>query len=439
MKRVLIYASTGPDAADLATLHSLTQRLLQSPSGVELTIISEEPLQRRSRENPAARHVTLPRVNAPAGTRQTADAPRPSFGAVLQDRAQTIRRTIAEFAPDLIVVDGSPFGQYDELARILATPWPVQIGPQWVLLLRDLLGCRARAPQIWRERGYFDAIVSHYTKVLVLGERDIFDLERDYEMPAAVVAKLEYCGYVTPEPGRSVPGRLRRALGVPQGQALVVVSPGPGPDGEALIRDIVTGLRALPPDARPRCHIVCGEQMRESERFTAACFIHGMPCVSLQHGSRDTMSLLAAADVVVADAGYRKICELLASRRRAVVVPGLADAPEQTARARRLAELGLLRWIDPRRTDPNALLAAVRSEIELVVAQPLTPLRSTADAIEFVATTLHNLLEFEPECISDANSRGVARSLRRRTAPPIDMALRKLVDSDFRAGGLRRP
>ncbi len=426
MKRVLIYASVSLGTADLDSIRSLALCLLQIPGRLELRIVSDAPVHPRARDNPGTTSVTLPKFGAPRNGRYAEDAQCPSLGTLLNARAQIIARAIAEFNPDLIVVDGLPFGQYDELARIIATPWPVQVGPQWVLLLRDVIGCPQHTTRVWRERGYFEAIARNYSKVLVCGDKDVFDLEREYTMPAAAAAKLAYCGYVVPEPGRSPEGRLRRALGVPDKGALVLVTPGPGPDGESLIADFVCGLRSVAPQARPRCHIVCGADMRESERLAAACAIHSMPQVSLQHDSRDTMSLMAAADVVVTHGGYRKMCEVLSLRRRAIVVPGAAAAPEQTARAQRLAELGLVRWLAPQDCGPLALIDAVSAELAAAAAQQLTRWRPTSDAIEFVASTVHGLLDLEPECVSDAVSQGEQRQIRRRAAMPRPLPLRDL-------------
>ncbi len=426
MKRVLIYAGDSLDTGDIDGIRSLARRLLQVPGQLELRIVSDTPVHRRAHDNIDVTNVTLPRFVAPRNERNSADAQRPPLGALLHSRAQIIARAIAEFDPDLILVDGLPFGQYDELARIIATPWPVQIGPQWVLLLRDLIGCPERALHVWRERGYFEAMASHYSTVFVCGDKEVFDLEREYAMPAAAAAKLEYCGYVVPEPGRSPEGRLRRALGVPDKGSLVLVTPGPGPDGEALIADFLCGMRSVPPEVRPRSHIVCGAEMRESERLAAACAIHSMPQVSLQHDSRDTMSLMAAADVVLTHGGYRKMCEVLSLRRRAVVVPGQADAPEQAARAQRLAALGLIRWVGAQECGPHALIDAVCGELVAAQSERLTRWRPTSDAIEFVASTVHGLLDLEPECVSDAIAQGKQRNIRRRAAPSAPLPLRDL-------------
>ena len=433
MKRVLIYANSGLDADELDTLRALARRILQLPGELDLRILSDAPVCLRREGDAGVSQLHLSKL----GVAGNPSAQHTCRGAELEARTRIIRRALAQFNPDLVLVDGLPYGQYDELAPILATPWPVQIGPQWVLLLRDLLGCGEPAARLWRKRGYFEAIAKHYKQVLVLGERRVFDLEREYQVPAAAAEKFSYCGYFAPEPGRSVPGRLRRALGVANSERLVVVTAGAGADGEALIRNVLAGLRARPAALRPRCHIVYGEQMRESERLAAACLIHGMPSVSLQHGSRDMMSLIAAADVVVANASYHKICEVLALRRRTVVVPGETDAKEQTMRARRMEELGLIRMVPAHACTPRALLEAICTEVLAAASQRLTAWRPTTDSIEFITSTVGDLLDLEPECVTDARALRSARKARQRAPPSVGLPLRNLVESDPRISGLR--
>jgi predicted glycosyltransferase len=83
------------------------------------------------------------------------------------------------------------------------------------------------------------------------------------------------------------------------------------------------------------------------------------------------MSLMAAADVVVAMGGYNTICELLTLRKRAVIVPRIKPGLEQCIRAQRMSAIGLLRMLHPQRLTPAALLDMVQSELA-ALAGPTT-------------------------------------------------------------------
>ncbi|MBW3611530.1 MAG: hypothetical protein KY438_08365 [Actinobacteria bacterium] len=56
---------------------------------------------------------------------------------------------------------------------------------------------------------------------------------------------------------------------------------------------------------------------------------------------------IGAADLVVSMAGYNSVCEVLAHRKRALLVPRTQPRAEQLVRARRLEQLGLADLLHP--------------------------------------------------------------------------------------------
>src|SRR5215211_6718151 len=74
----------------------------------------------------------------------------------------------------------------------------------------------------------------------------------------------------------------------------------------------------------------------------------------------DLVDYVAAADVVVAQAGYNTVCEILSFARPAVLIPRTtANNPEQLPRAEALAQRGLARLIRPEELTPERLLGAI--------------------------------------------------------------------------------
>ena len=420
MKRVLIYSQDTLEAGDLRCMRSLARRLLQASGRVELRVISGAPALNGVADWQAwegISNITLPGLRQARSTLSSTAHPMLTLGAALQLRKQLIRNAIVDFAPDLILVDRMPCGRYDELGKVLAALKSAQAGVKCVLLLRDVIGSPKRTAQQWRDRGYFDAMSEHYDKVLVLGEQEVFDLRREYAMPEPAAAKLAYCGYAAAPPGRSERTRVRRALGVPGNEPLVLVVGGEAKDGEVLIRAYLQGLQLMPAEERPRSHVVCGAAMSEPERLALACAAHAMPQVSIQQLSRDVMSLMSAASVVVTNGGYQTTCELLTLRRRAVVVPSTAQADEQTLRAERLAGHGLLRLIRPAELQAQRLMSAVLAELVVAVEEMDVCIPQRVGGIEFVTSTLLGLIDLEdettPGALTPAELDGMA-------SPPTD-------------------
>jgi predicted glycosyltransferase len=62
-------------------------------------------------------------------------------------------------------------------------------------------------------------------------------------------------------------------------------------------------------------------------------------------------------------AGYNTVCEVLAAGTPTLLVPRVAPRAEQSIRARRLAELGLVRTLPPAEATASGLGAALRDLI----------------------------------------------------------------------------
>ena len=76
------------------------------------------------------------------------------------------------------------------------------------------------------------------------------------------------------------------------------------------------------------------------------------------------MGYLAAADLVVAMAGYNTICEILSLQKRAVTVPRVKPVLEQLMRASCLARLGAIDTIHPHHLTPQLLARKVTAQLQ---------------------------------------------------------------------------
>ena len=85
-------------------------------------------------------------------------------------------------------------------------------------------------------------------------------------------------------------------------------------------------------------------------------------------------NLYAESDVVVSQAGYNTVCELLSFSRRAILVPRSEPVREQLIRARLLAERGFFEYLEPRDLTSETLISKV---LEALNTSPSTA--STVD------------------------------------------------------------
>jgi predicted glycosyltransferase len=427
MKRVLIYSHDTFGLGNIRRMLEVARHLVQSSSEVSVLVITGSPMLHAFRIPPRIDYVKLPCLSRNVEGRYGARFLDLTLDATVRLRANLIRSAIADFAPDLILVDKKPFGVEDELSGALMALQSSAKRPRLVLLLRDILDSPQETTRVWRKNGCFEAIEAYYDQVLVVGSPEVFDLRHEYRFPPFAAAKVHFCGYIAREPGRVSRAEVRRGLGIVDAQPLILVTPGGGEDGHSLIAASLAGLAALPAARRPRMHIVCGPEMADAERAAIQHAAAALPQVSLQEFSDDMMSLMAAADVVVAMGGYNTVCELLTLGKRAVVVPRIKPGLEQCIRAERMSALGLVRMLHPSHLTPAALLHAVQTELDSLAGPAPHARLKSLDGLERCTAAILEQIDLRPATAtatataknrpSTADAHAIARAPH-RAAPP---------------------
>ena len=392
MKRILIYSHDTFGLGNIRRMLEIARHLVQSSPDVSVLVITGSPMLHAFRIPPRIDYVKLPCLSRNVDGQYGARFLDLSLAATVRLRANIIRSAMSDFAPDLILVDKKPFGVEDELSGALVAMQSSTQRPKLVLLLRDILDSAEATTKVWKKNRYFEAIEAYYDEVLVVGAPQVYDLRHEYQFPPFASAKVTFCGYIARELGRQSRAEARRGLGAQKDEPMVLVTPGGGEDGHALIDAYLRGLLALPVQRRPRSHIVCGPEMADAQRAAIKRLAATLPQVSLQDFSDDMMSLMAAADVVVAMGGYNTVCELLTLRKRAVVVPRIKPGLEQCIRAERMSAIGLLHMLHPHCLTSEALLAAVHTELA-AMAQPVPHVRrKSLDGLAHATAAIFRLI-----------------------------------------------
>ena len=139
------------------------------------------------------------------------------------------------------------------------------------------------------------------------------------------------------------------------------------------LRDFLEATRLVP---KASAIAVAGPMMGPVDRQRLAHLAAGSDRCVLRDVVQDIPALMAAADVVVTMCGYNTAAELMALRRRAIVVPrnwrfgehGKGTAPgyelEQSLRARALVELGIADLIPPDQLSPERLSQRIRAALD---------------------------------------------------------------------------
>ena len=269
---------------------------------------------------------------------------------VKQTREAVLRESVLRFNPDLMVVDKRASGIDGELLPTLRALLQNGRHTKLVLGVRDILDEPERTRKVLANNGSFKAIDEFYDEVWVYGSKGIFDTTSEYEFPESVVRKTVYCGYLK-RPTVSA----RRSDGPPR----ILVTTGGGGDGSDLIEAYLAGLATLPRNVALRSTVIFGPQMQQERRLDLLRRFDYMADVNFLEFEADMTNLYAESDVVVSQAGYNTVCELLSFSRRAILIPRSEPVREQLIRARLLAERGFFECIEPRDLTSEILISKV--------------------------------------------------------------------------------
>jgi predicted glycosyltransferase len=396
-KRVVIYSHDTFGLGNIRRMLEVARHLVQTSPEVSVLVLTGSPMLHAFRIPAGIDYVKLPCLARDTSGRYSARSLPLDLQQTVRLRANLIKSAIADFEPDVVLVDKKPFGVEDELAGVFEALPRSPHRPRLVLLLRDILDSAEATRRIWQKNGCFEAIDAYYDEVLVVGSPSIFDLRREYAFPPFAAAKVRFCGYIAREAARRSRAEMRAALGIAARERLLLVTPGGGEDGARLVASCLEGLAQTRPAQRPRTHIVFGPEMPQAERETLEAVARQLPQVSMQTFCDDMMSLIGAADVALTMGGYNTVCELLTSGRRAVIVPRTEPGHEQLLRAERMAVHGLLKMVHPDAASPAALMHAVQSQFDAHARGDALPRLKSMHGLERVAQSLRMLMGLDPQ------------------------------------------
>jgi len=285
------------------------------------------------------------------GTRRGPDIGLDKAGTV-RVRARALRNALAAFHPEVLIVDRMPLGVHDELRESLGVLRAM--GTRLVLGLREILDDPDRVQAEFERSSAFDVLRRSYDAIWVYGDPRVYDLAAEYDLPEDIRAMVRFTGYLdrraAERPATPDLAARRRELGLPAGRLAVCVLGG-GEDGHALAEAFA---RAELPEGSTGV-VVAGPFMPDAEREAVHALAAGRDDLRVLDFVPDAEALIGLADDVVAMGGYSTVCEILASRTRALVVPRAEPRHEQVIRARRLSALGLVDMLGPGGLAPAAI------------------------------------------------------------------------------------
>ena len=381
--RVMLYSHDTFGLGHLRRCRALAAAITGADPSASALILTGSPVAGRFTFPRRVDHVRLPGVTKRSDGSYVSQTMGMGIDDVTNLRSDLICSAAKRYDPDILIVDKEPTGFRGELRPTLEM-LQAKGRARLVLGLRDVLDEPEVLAAEWARKDAVTATERFYDEIWVYGLRSVYDPTAGLPLSQAAQARMHWTGYLRRDLG---------PVGTPPKQPYVLITPGGGGDGEAMV-NLVMSAYEQDPDLSPRAVLVygpflSGDTRAEFERRVAA--LDGR--VTAVGFESQIETLFAGAAGVVCMGGYNTFCEVLSFDKRAVIVPRTVPRLEQWIRASRAEELGLVRMLDESRDGLTAT-----SMIRAIRNLPNQPLPSQAigdgllDGLDYVTRRVEALL-----------------------------------------------
>jgi predicted glycosyltransferase len=369
--RIAIYSQDSLGLGHLRRTTLIGRRLLDAAPDSAVLLFADSPVAPFFELPDGMDCVKLPSMlKVDAGQWRPTSLPIPT--ADLQHlRSGLLSHTLVEYRPDLVLFDHMPAGVQGELGPALDALRQVHPACRIVLGLRDVLDAPHVTRRVWQDEGAYEALRQYYDAVLIYGNRELFDTAAAYHIPAPPEG-IHYCGYVVNGGPVGSPDTVRQLLRSPEvptrargarGERLVFVSAGGGGDGHLLMQTYLRALRHLGSRVDFATLMAIGVNAPRAVRQELHHEAEGLP-VQIVPYVEDSVSAMAAADLVVCMAGYNTLAEVLNLGRKALVVPRAGPSAEQQMRCHLFAQRNLIDVLYPGQLSSQTLAQRLLLDLE---------------------------------------------------------------------------
>ena len=362
--RIAIYSQDGFGLGHMQRTCSIAWELYRLRPDASILTFSDSQLGQFFPISPHHDYIKLPSIAKEGPGNWKATHLQMSFPDILQLRKELISNALLHYAPDVFLVDHMPHGAMGELLPALEAMSHFGMRTQNVLGLRDILDSPDVTINRWQVEGAYEVIERHYARILVFGMQDVYDVAEQYQLPESATRKMFYCGYVSSldNERNAYTIRARYLAGKSTDTRLIVVMAGGGADAFSMMSTLVEALPKVLEDQSCTVAVITGpfmpvELIADLERRAVRLPIHMLEAVG------DSPSYIAAADLVIAMAGYNTSVEILRMKTPAILIPRAGPSAEQRTRARLFSAKHWVDMIDPDELTPETLAECISSHL----------------------------------------------------------------------------
>jgi predicted glycosyltransferase len=350
-----MYSQDGMGLGHLRRSWNIAQEVLRVEPECDILVLADSPAASLFCRDRRIECMKLPTVIKTGDSTWRNGVLSGDVSEMLQLRGWLIREVLRGYRPDTILVDHMPVGALGELKPMLDERRRMSDPPRLFLGLRDIIDHGPVVRRVWEELGAYDYLPD-YEAVLIYGCADIYDSVREYELGEAA-RDVVYCSYVSPEWG-SIEADDDRPSREGSEEPFVLMMGGGGHDAFSIANAFVEAATALWRKLGLSSVLLTGPNMSVRDRRALVERAAGSP-VRIEDGVEEATGWIREAAAIVSMAGYNSLCEIMAARKKALVVPRAGPSAEQRTRSRLFSERSLLRMLDPDHLSPQRMARAL--------------------------------------------------------------------------------
>lgn len=348
--RILIYSHDTFGLGHLRRCRAIAHHLVDTYKGITVLILTGSPIVGSFEFKARVDFIRLPGVIKLRNGEYKSLGLHVDLADTLAIREAIILQTAKTFSPDVFLVDKEPLGLKGEIASTL--DYLQNTACTNILGLRDVLDDPVILASEWQRKRAVAAVETFYDDIWVFGSAGFYQPLQGIPLSPQALSRVLYTGFLK----RYAP--KKPASFVSPEQPFIVVTPGGGKDGVALI-ELVVDTYARGAHLPCRAVIVLGPFMANEDRQRFKQKAQAIDQIEILDFTTVLEHLMLLSKGVVAMGGYNTFCEILSFNKPALLAPRTTPRLEQKIRCDRAEELGLLQSLDPDQMNVEDFTAAL--------------------------------------------------------------------------------
>ncbi|MBD2563700.1 MULTISPECIES: glycosyltransferase family protein [Nostoc] len=313
-----------------------------------------------------------------------------SLTEVKEIRKNRLLEIFDQFQPDILIVELFPFGRRRfsfELIPLLERAKSNRSSTKVVSSLRDIVVAKPEK-QAKHEEKVCNLINKYFDMLLVHGDPELVPLEATFSRVNDLNCEVYYTGYVVQEPLTNPILTDEDREIISSDKPLILVSVGGGRFGHELLESVVKTAPFLEKVLPHNIQVFTGPFIPDSKFHELQAMARHSKNLHIRRYTPYLLNYMKKADLSINMSGYNTTMNVLTTGVRAMILPFTGNQDrEQTIRAEKLSNLGIVKFINPNDLQPDYFAINI---INYLKEQP-NKISFDSSGVEKTATILKTL------------------------------------------------